>query len=281
MSTNAIFALSAVLAAPQTAALQQHVPHTSIMSQPGGFGSDTCQCVGISGLGGNTTVTLDGTAVPDLYPTDLGSSCLAWDEGKFPGMCNTSTPEDWCSQPWCYVDFGNCVVETGPYESSYYTNGAFRGNSLYYSYVTCEGTNTYDSLKKQSSKSEWPWSKRKKTTETEAVPDMYGLSECQCIGIEGIEGNLTGVVNGTEVTDLYPADVGSSCTAWDEGKYPGSCDTNSPEDWCSQPWCYVDQTNCVVSDGPYETEVLPNATFHGAVLYYSYVACGGQNTYNN
>lgn len=257
-------------------AIQQHGPRLAlraVTSADGGYGSDACQCVGVENLNANTTVSIDGADVADIYPASLGSSCQAWDEGKYPGSCDTASPEDWCSQPWCYVDVEKCVVDSGPFESAYLPNGGYHGGSLYYSYVTCDGTNTYDSLKKKKA----PAAARKKN---KAAPGGYGLAECQCVAIEGIDGIVPVTIDGKEVPGLYPAEIGSSCTPWDEGKYPASCDTSSPEDWCSQAWCYVDSENCVVSDGPYESDYLASATFHGKTLFYSYVTCNATNTYD-
>lgn len=272
MTSCAALALLALAASPSNA-LQHHSPHVAIHSTSDTYGSSKCRCVGVEGLSGNTTVTIDDKKIDGLYPNDLGSSCAAWDEGKYPGSCDIDTPEDWCSQPWCYVDVDNCVVDSGPYESYYLPDGGYHGGSLYYSYLTCDGTNTYDSLKHKAAS---PAVKERK-----AAAGGYGLSECQCVAIEGLSGTITVTIDGTDVPDLYPAEIGSSCTAWDENKYPGSCDTTNPEDWCSQLWCYVDPDNCVVPSGPYESSYLPNADFHGKGLYYSYVTCNGTNSYDN
>ena len=87
--------------------------------------------------------------------------------------------------------------------------------------------------------------------QTGSAQDSYGLAECQSIGLEGLTGNQTAAINDRLWPSLYPFSLGSGCSAWDEGKYPESCDIENPEDWCLQSWCYVDSENCVVSDGPY------------------------------
>jgi hypothetical protein len=70
-----------------------------------------------------------------------------------------------------------------------------------------------------------------------------------------------------------PQQYGAGCSAWDfaEGmQYYDSCTTNTPPDWCKQPWCYIDMCNCDKSD-------LASSTYFevtGALkLGFSYETC--------
>ena len=149
MAPTTIVCFLAALAVPRAGAMQQHLHRHEQSIQAGDnntFGLSWCPCVGIAGFGANVTVTIDDTKYPYLYTTDLGSSCQAWDAGKYPGSCDGgwANSEDWCSQKWCYVDPDNCKISSGPYESYYLPDATYHGKSLYYSYVTCNGTNTYN-----------------------------------------------------------------------------------------------------------------------------------------
>jgi len=88
----------------------------------------------------------------------------------------------------------------------------------------------------------------------------------------------------TVTRDIYQIsiDYGGYCQAWDDGncKLHGCgtkslCDdmwpTYNPGTWCCQPWCYVNNETCSLSD--VAGSVLEGAG--GMKLYYSYMACTG------
>jgi len=309
VSTRQSVLLAAFGSSQFAEALQQHA--VQVVGNGTKYGT-SCPCIGIEGLTGNTAVVVDNTTYPDRYPAEIGSRCEAWDEGKYPGSCDGNNSADWCSQAWCYVDVDNCELEDGPYETHYLPYGQFRGHELYYSYLTCGSTNSYDFHQKQSKARKnshanrelslaeeefWPFTGSQSDEKTDAQElkaekkhekklavatkgSSYGTEKCQCIGIEGLTGNTSVVVANITYPDRYPAEIGSRCEAWDEGKYPGSCDAKNPEDWCAQAWCYVDIDNCVLEDGPYESDYLPYADFHGHALHYSYLTCNGTNSYD-
>lgn len=110
------------------------------------------------------------------------------------------------------------------------------------------------------------------------LPAMYGSPECPCIGID----NLTGFASVLILQKLkvkYPADVGSHCAPWDDGHQPLSCmEDNEPgrgQGWCAQPWCFVDPCNCDIAVKPSITSYLPDGSYQGKPIYYSYATCGG------
>jgi len=238
------------------------------------FGKQLCPCVGVNGLAGTTTVTIGNTKYPNLYPSDIGSACSAWDAGKYPGSCDGGTPASWCSNAWCYVDPCACDIGTNPSTSDYLAGATYESKQIFYSYATCGTDNTYNTppSDEQTAECTKPW---------DATAD--GLAECPCVGIQNIEGNTTVSITNTEYPNLYPSSLGSACVAWDMGRYPGSCDGTNPASWCSSAWCYVDRTNCVLpagEKGPFPSGYIPNGRFQGEPLYYSYVTCSGANTYD-
>merc|ERR1719162_1905101 len=110
----------------------------------GSYGSSECPCIGISGMPGDLEVTIGKRSV--AYPADVGSSCAAWDNGKYPSGCTNSSDEpgkgkDWCAAKWCYVDPCNCGYDTR--KAMYMDHSQFQGKSLYYSYATCGNTDTF------------------------------------------------------------------------------------------------------------------------------------------
>ena len=88
-------------------------------------------------------------------------------------------------------------------------------------------------------------------------------------------------------------DFGSSCRQWDLQSVAGigamECRGPSPiPDWCSQPWCYVDITECSIG-GPKAGGNWPSLDsskryhFRGSPLeprlFYSYATCGTKDVY--
>lgn len=111
---------------------------------------------------------------------------------------------------------------------------------------------------------------------------IHGAHEpyCQCIGIEGLEGESEVNVGGFRSEKLvkYPMSVGSKCAAWDSGRHP-DCSGSSPPDWCFKAWCYVSPCNCKLETPPKLSTYMPNVFYQGKPLYYSYATCGNQDTY--
>lgn len=276
MACLSVAVSSAILAmAPLRSMALQVQSHLDVASsvETKGYGDGQCPCVGIA-VSGLTTVKINGSSEVGLYPASIGSSCRPWDEGLYPGSCDGDNSASWCSDSWCYVDPCNCNIGTNPTESGYLKGATYEGKQIFYSYATCGGSNTYKTPpsdeQTQACSAQWDAAK-------------FGLSDCPCVGIDGVTGNTDVVIGGKIFPGKYPADIGSGCAAWDEGLYPGSCNSSSPALWCSQKWCYVDKDNCVLPQGqkgPFSTDYLPGAKFQGKGLYYSYVTCGATNSYD-
>lgn len=261
---------------PRATGVQLNINHEARFDQ---FGKSTCPCVGLSGFVGTTPVTIDGQLLPERYDREIGSSCRDWDRGKFPKSCRgkDSLDEDWCFQPWCYVDVNNCDEEKGPFPSRYFDNAFIRGKTLHYSYATCGGKNTFS--RRYRTKTELA-SERSTAALTAST---YGSTGCECVAIEGLSGTTAVTVDGSSYPDRYSSDTGSSCQAWDKNRYPKECDGSKPQnaDWCSQAWCWVDPDKCTnVAKGPFETQYMKHLKFHGKAPHYSYETCGGTNTFN-
>jgi len=216
--------------------------------------------------------------LPSRYDRDIGSSCRDWDLGKFPVACRSAdgVDEQWCSQPWCYVDINNCNEEKGPFQSRYLPKATIRGSNLFYSYATCGGKNTYTRRYRSSDLVAF----RGPAT---LASSKYGITGCECVAIEGISGTTAVLVEGASYPDRYSMDTGSSCQAWDADRYPKECDNSGPSnsDWCSQSWCWVDHEKCTTVKFPSESQYMPHLTYHGKPLHYSYETCGGTNTFNH
>jgi len=107
----------------------------------------------------------------------------------------------------------------------------------------------------------------------------YGSADCPCIGVERVGAFVVKLTSGNSTFKTsYPASVGSSCSAWDRGRHP-ECKGTSPPSWCTQQWCFVDGCNCKLTTPPKISSYMPNATFQGHQLYYSYATCGGTDTW--
>eukprot|EP00438_Fugacium_kawagutii_P024900 Skav236048 [mRNA] locus=scaffold2566:11128:19466:+ [translate_table: standard] len=95
----------------------------------------------------------------------------------------------------------------------------------------------------------------------------YGSGACPCIGFDNLEGEAVTLIDGKMVK--YPADLGSSCDAWDAGVHP-DC-TKAGGEWCKQPWCYVDPRQCKLDVLPTMSTYMPTARCYKHMpLFYSY-----------
>lgn len=108
----------------------------------------------------------------------------------------------------------------------------------------------------------------------------FGDTKCPCIGFDNLQGKTMVNLSGDSLVP-YPADLGSRCEAWDDGRYPGSCQEGGQpglgQEWCGQPWCFVDACNCHLDVLPKVSGYLPGAQFRGRPVYYSYSTCGGKD----
>eukprot|EP00927_Polykrikos_kofoidii_P032241 TRINITY_DN27529_c0_g1_i1.p1 TRINITY_DN27529_c0_g1~~TRINITY_DN27529_c0_g1_i1.p1 ORF type:complete len:1769 (+),score=232.36 TRINITY_DN27529_c0_g1_i1:539-5308(+) len=274
------------------------------------WGSKTCRCIGITGLRGRRALTLNN--VNATYPADLGSYCKAWDNGLFPGACvlgtqNPGLGNGWCGGKWCFVDPCDCDLDSYfPRTFSALPDDNFQGRPLYYSYGTC-GSRDFAgrpfSCQFQRNREmcaslpncAWDASENKcadKTTVANVcdLPVQYywaGVPACRCVGIGMLASNDK--MSSSEFAELYilgkfykyPRNVGSTCSAWDDGRWPGSCtdEESKPgkgKGWCIERWCFVDPCKCSLPTESHQSLVTPGATIQGRPLHISYATCGGQ-----
>lgn len=261
------------------------------------YGNGKCQCVGFDNVGGTTKVIGPGDKTFDM-PADLGARCEAWEENKHPS-CKGSNPESWCSQAWCYVDPCDCDIATIPKVSSYLPDAKYQGKPVYYSYETCGGKDSYTTKHhktacvNQATKDECSaqakclWHEGKCGGKDvmgyckKPLPvNIWGENNCRCVGIDGQPGTME-VRVGTEkeVTMEYPADLGATCDAWDMGRHP-ECSGPKVEPWCNDRWCYVDPCTCDHDIPPTGSNYMPESTFQGKQIFYSYATCGTENRYS-
>jgi len=261
------------------------------------FGHEKCQCVGIDNIEGTT----ETTAGP--YPADLGARCEAWDKDQH-ADCKSANPPKWCADAWCYVDPCKCDIEVMPKVSSYLPDAQYQGKSVYYSYASCGSTDQWTSENADKAcvnqkdaasckgLSRCAWSDEHKKCGgkelmgvcNKPIQDFkWGQPECRCIGIDG-QGGTTKMKLGEGKFKDYPADTGATCEAWDKTNHPDCAGPNAPE-WCIHRWCFVDPCSCELDQGdgssspPKSSYYLPEATFQGKPLFYSYNTCGGQDVY--
>jgi len=248
--------------------------HKQQLKQSPDLGKSACPCVGIGNVPGNLNVTVGGE-IFDQYPREMAASCKAWDEGLYPGSCTGETPASWCSSKWCYVDPCECdadAIGDSPKKSTYFPNGMYKGHELYYSYVTCDGTDTYsDAEVAQKDKD-----KIASICEAPVDEEIYGNSSCPCIGVSGRAGKTQVNISGTPYT--YPGDYGTYCSGHDSGLAP-DCDSEAPPSWCVSKWCYVDPCDCNILPLPKYTSYIAGGLVKGHEVYYSYATCSSTDTY--
>lgn len=226
--------------------------------KPVSFGDTRCPCIGFDNIDGETTIVFennDGKVTDEVaYPADLGSRCEAWDNRRHTS-CAKGSKEKWCQESWCYVDPCDCKIPVLPKVSEYTPDARYRGKPLFFSYATCGGKDTW----------------------TKGVPEV-GTPGCRCINFDNMPGTTEMAIMGKSVA--YPAEVGGSCQTWDKETHP-LCKADKPPKWCFQNWCYVDPCSCSLPNDviPKVSNYLPEATFTGKSIYYSYETCGGKDTY--
>jgi len=109
----------------------------------------------------------------------------------------------------------------------------------------------------------------------------FGTPKCPCVGIEGVNGDLTVSLGGNE-TASYPADAFASCAAWDADSHPGCQKDKDGASWCHQPWCVIDPCNCEIDIAPKKVTggYWPDGDLQGMGGYwYSYATCGGKDVW--
>lgn len=254
-------ALSATAAPLRSVALlgthraESQVALSSDSQKPRHFGDTDCPCIGFDHIDGETTVTVEGQALE--YPADLGARCEPWDDGRHPSCKSGAEPglaAGWCAQAWCYVDPCNCKLPVLPKVSAYLPTATYKGKPIFYSYDTCGGKDM--------------WAKRR--------PEV-GQWGCRCIGFDSQQGSLEVQLGGGRKAS-YPAEIGGTCKAWDEENHP-DCQGDDAPDWCKSKWCFVDPCECKLEDGmvPKISFYLPEASFTGKGLFFSYETCGDKD----
>eukprot|EP00746_Dinoflagellata_sp_MGD_P165381 gnl/MRDRNA2_/MRDRNA2_94606_c0_seq1.p1 gnl/MRDRNA2_/MRDRNA2_94606_c0~~gnl/MRDRNA2_/MRDRNA2_94606_c0_seq1.p1 ORF type:complete len:1140 (+),score=216.23 gnl/MRDRNA2_/MRDRNA2_94606_c0_seq1:110-3529(+) len=272
------------------------------------YGDPACSCVGIDNVEGKRMVRLDERTTA-AYPVDLGASCQAWDDGRsLLGCMSGQDPgkgKGWCAQKWCYVDPCKCDISTLPKTSLYLPGATYQGKPIYYSYATCGAKDMFTVNRKEACVNQMTeaacdafpkcgWHEGRcmgkeliGTCQKKLHGFTWGRSNCRCIGVANLLGDLVVNVGGktkgkfpTEVTK-YPADLGATCQAWDNGRHPdckNKVKTLRP-DWCEKTWCYVDPCSCDASIPPKTSKYLPDASFQGKPIYYSYHTCGSEDSW--
>jgi hypothetical protein len=230
------------------------------------YGHQSCQCVGIDELEGETVATLrDGSDVS--YPADLGARCDAWDlkdHPKCPG-------EDWCKQKWCYVDPCKCNIDVLPKPSVYIPGAKYQGKPLHFSYATCGGKDSYSATEDEKT-----IKAIEKTCAVDVDPAVWGVDDCRCVGIGPQPGTTKVFIDDKWVE--FPADTGSRCKAWEQDNHP-DCRGSDPPEWCSKAWCYVDPCSCSLATAPKTSSYVPDSSYQGKPVYYSYRTCGETDSY--
>jgi len=232
-------------------------------------GSDDCRCIGIDEIEGETVILFkrDGNV---SYPADLGAHCEAWDAKTHPSC--EGKGESACEQAWCYVDPCKCKnVADLPKPSAYLPEGQYKGKPVHFSYATCGGKDSYSAEEEKKTAKDL-----EKTCAVEVDDAKWGADNCRCVGIGPQPGSTKVTIKDKQVD--FPADVGSTCTAWEEDNHP-ECAGEKPPAWCSQKWCYVDPCSCKLPTPPKTSSYVPDANYQGKPVYYSYATCGGKDEY--
>jgi len=233
-------------------------------------GNAECPCVGIQQATGQVNVSIGTEVYP--YPRDTASSCKAWDDGRHPS-CSGEAPASWCATQWCYVDPCNCnadAVGASPKKSTYFPDSKYQGRDLYYSYATCDGSDTFSNAVVAEE------DKAAIATICEAKVDeaVFGNTSCPCVGVSGRSGTTNVNISG-EIYD-YPGTYGTTCSANDQG-LPPDCNADAAPGWCSDSWCYVDPCNCKIDVLPKYTSYIAGSTVGGRPVYYSYATCASSD----
>ncbi|CAE7306956.1 GST1 [Symbiodinium natans] len=243
--------------------LQHATNRLGVQNSPASYGSPGCPCIGLDRTSG--TATSQGeSSDSQAYPASVGAHCDAWDNrscGQAKStdpFCQAQTP-----MPWCFVDPCNCNVSSREHPA--WQGLTWQGHPVYASAATC-GSHSAEGKPSQPSLCKDPG---------RFLEELMGHANCKCIGIAGLSGNLS-VNFSTE--SPFPADLGSSCQKWDEGRHP-DCRGEDPPGWCHRQWCYVDPCSCSIEEPPKVSTYFPKATYGHKPLYYSYESCNSFDTF--
>lgn len=114
------------------------------------------------------------------------------------------------------------------------------------------------------------------TCKPEVSASEWGSDKCRCVGIAHQDGKAIVTINNEPRS--YPVEAGSMCKAWDEQNHP-DCNASKPPSWCLRKWCYVDPCSCDLATVPKTSGYLPNASYQGKPIYFSYATCGANDSY--
>jgi len=238
------------------------------------------------------------TKWPGMYKNSpmtkyYGTNCAPWDQMpdtpwySYCPMTSDWSNQDfnWCQQPWCYVDNTTCT-EGVP-------SSVFAGSEVaYYSYLSCGHTaDCYTNIAWNASYV-WPANCPYDPT-SQSTYRVHKSGVCACM-FQGAQmdaatytnypvknpvgctvggspdcANWPGQYKDQEAIKLY----GTTCASWDQ--MPGTpwfsyCPAGSlwchyDWNWCTQPWCYVNET---CSSG------VASSVYKGSpVAFYSYDTC--------
>lgn len=246
-------------------ALVAHTSSSAVVANGQGavhYGDTKCPCIGFDNIDGETMAEVNvghGRKVQVSYPADLGARCENWDDNRYPGCREGEFPgpgKGFCAQSWCYVDPCQCGIDVLPKLSAFTPDATYRGKPLFWSYESCGGSDMF----------------------TKKAPKI-GNPHCRCIGFAGVSGTTEISFKDGKMVE-YPADLGTSCKAWDDDFHP-ECTGDDQPNWCKARWCYVDPCDCQLPGGavPKISSYLPDATFTGKNLYYSFESCGSPDTW--
>jgi len=259
------------------------------------YGDNACRCVGIDNLKGYFVTQENFHHVQ--RPAETGASCAAWEDGLHPDCKGTVKP-GWCKQEWCYVDPCSCNLDVLPKKTV--LGLTYQGMPAYWSYKTCGGTDFFSAEIKGAcqnqqsegacaAQSECAWDGKQcggkevlQTCKEMVKKDetVYGQEDCRCIGTAGRgAGNSFMHISANKMAK-YPANVGSTCQAWEDDTHPDCLKAGEKPPWCSAKWCFVDPCKCKTKTPP--MAVMPSnqyMRFQGKTAYWSYDACGSANTW--
>eukprot|EP00931_Biecheleriopsis_adriatica_P035403 TRINITY_DN20381_c0_g1_i2.p1 TRINITY_DN20381_c0_g1~~TRINITY_DN20381_c0_g1_i2.p1 ORF type:complete len:729 (+),score=143.95 TRINITY_DN20381_c0_g1_i2:89-2275(+) len=252
------------------------------------YGDPRCPCIGLANVPGIVNVSL-GSDKYFPYPAEFGARCNAWDDGRNPDYCmegqDPGTGKGWCAEPYCFVDPCNCHMDSPPGENpeggGYFPDGRFQAKPVWYSYATCGGRDFYRTEEELAKKFVPP--KECEEDFVESIDETkWGKRECACIGLARDTGYINASIGDGDIV-AFNSSLGSRCEAWESGVHPDCKSENESAevpDWCEQAWCFVDPCSCSLDVPPKASGYVPNATYQGRPVYWSYATCGGADTYS-
>ena len=115
---------------------------------------------------------------------------------------------------------------------------------------------------------------------TKCLSAFGGNPSCPCIDqrvwpLHGINasGHACVLAAWGSSVQCFPENYGvGECRAWDDELDEGCSGPSKPAS-CAQPWCYIDETKCLINST--KTARLTNVLVGVNDAYYSYDTCGG------